>query len=362
MLLFVLSGGVAWATSVQEAEETLKRGDSANAISMFRTLAEAGDVAAMVRLGALYQEGQGVPRDLARAVAYFTEAATHGSADAEFNLGNLYLMGEGVPQDNDWAFTYYRQAAAQGHVLAQKNVDQFYRTAGIVPPGPRPPGGDAIGAATPPNLTPTTPAGDAEPTPPSVPLVGTVPSAYSDDEWRAADAARAHGVAIDHAPDAQQALSEQTPAETVTAVPAQPTSVAASQESTPTLAELKQALAEGRVGEGKRGLERLAGKGNAEAQFLLSHVLKTTLPEDSAEALMWLKRAAKGGVAEAQYTLGETYRRGSPSTPADEAEAITWYRAAARQGHAGAQQQLEGIYREAGVPMPELMSPAPSRQ
>ena len=335
VILASVSGVNAFAANFDDAEAALRRGDYASALPIYSTLALTGDTHAMVRLGGLYQKGEGVTRDLRRAVGYFTQAAADGNADAQFNLGNLYLLGEGVSQDDDWAFTYYRLAADQGHVLARKNVNEFYRAAGVPPPAAIP--------VTPATVAATaTPAANADIALSADAPSGIIPATVSDDELRAIELARAHGIVIDRIPGAPDSL----PAPATVSAPA-------TRRATPPLAEIKKRLAAGDMTGTQGDLEVLADGGDVEAQFVLSRLLLTLQSDAGAngEALLWLKRAANGGLAEAQYSLAETYRRGHGAPP-DEAEAVTWYRAAARQGHNGARQQLEAIYRDAGIPVP----------
>ena len=56
------------------------------------------------------------------------------------------------------------------------------------------------------------------------------------------------------------------------------------------------------------------------------------MPQDDVEAAAWYRRAAEQGLADAQFTLGTTYRRGE-GVAQDDAEATSWYREAAAQGH-----------------------------
>lgn len=346
LLLLVLLPPAGFAATIEDAEAAVRRGDYASAIPLYTSLAQAGNAQAMLNLGRLYQKGEGVARDLSRAVAYYTDAAARGNADAQFNLGNLYLLGEGVQQDDDWAFTYYRLAAQQGHALAQKNVNEFYRAAGLEPPPltlatPQSP---AITAPPAPPMTTDTSA----PTTSANTIVGEVPAQYSEDELRAMEMARAVGIRIEMEPGAAFILPPPTPA-MESAAPPPP----------PALAEIKRRLAAGETTQVERDLERLAAAGNVEAQFMLSRLLVTLQRRTDGEALLWLKQAARGGHAEAQYVLAEAYRRGN-GTPQDEAEAVTWYRVAARQGHAGARQQLDALYHEAGLLTPAT-SGAPRR-
>lgn len=321
------------AVGFADAEAALRRGDYPSAIPIYQSLSDAGDSHAMVRLGALFQKGEGVPRDLSRAVALYTQAAFLGNADAQYSLGNLYLIGEGVPQDDDWAFTYYRQAADQGHVLARKNVDEFYRAAGVAPPAPNVPPDVANVPSTKPSAEGTGTAGDAE-------YNRIVPAEFSADELKAIDLARARGIAVD-VQASGGTLSVQT------------SSTAVISASGPTLESVQQNIADGATAQASADLEILASQGNAEAQYLLSELLLTldASADEQGEALLWLKRSAAAGYADAQYKLAGYYLRGE-SVPPDEAEAVTWYRAAARQGHADAREKLDSIYRDAGLVPP----------
>ncbi|MGD9600257.1 MAG: tetratricopeptide repeat protein [Gammaproteobacteria bacterium] len=334
------------AATFEDGEAALRRGDSATAIPIFTALAAQGDAAAMARLGALYQKGEGVPRDLARAVAYYTDGATRGNPDALFNLGNLYLLGEGVPQDDDWAFTYYRQAAQQGHTLAQKNVNEFYRAAGLTPP----PAESAAPAA--PESLPAVPEAETI-APAAETTIGQVPADYSADELRAMEHLRARGIQVDLAPGAATAVPPPAPVNLALAPPP-------AVPPADSLSNLKRRLAAGETSSVKADLEVLADAGHVEAQFLLARVLATLQPRGDGETIMWLKLAAQGGHAEAQFALAEAYRRGQ-GVAVDDAEAVTWYRAAARQGHAGARQQLDALYRAAGLQAPPTYGKPPAR-
>jgi TPR repeat protein len=102
-------------------------------------------------------------------------------------------------------------------------------------------------------------------------------------------------------------------------------------------------------------LQTEAQREDPEAQWLLSKLLTALhrTPKDGRDALLWLERAAVGGLREAQYALGLRYDQGD-GVAADDAQAVTWYRAAARQGNTAALQRLRAIYREAGVPLPAI--------
>ena len=62
-----------------------------------------------------------------------------------------------------------------------------------------------------------------------------------------------------------------------------------------------------------------------------------------ATALRELKPLAEQGYADAQYNLGQMYRRGQGVQQADKT-AVKWYRLSAEQGNAGAQSSLGWMY------------------
>jgi TPR repeat protein len=92
-------------------------------------------------------------------------------------------------------------------------------------------------------------------------------------------------------------------------------------------------------------LEPLARSGNAIAQLRLGllHYHGHGVRESDAQAKQWFERAAKQGLAEAQFQLGNMYAYGlaDPGSGGDPNRlAAQWYFEAARQGHAEAQYSL----------------------
>ncbi len=94
--------------------------------------AAKGDADAQFNLGALYHDGQGVPKDFAKAKKWFEKAATQNDVRAQFNLGVMYYMGEGIKQDYASAKKWFEKAAAVGNPRAQFNLGvMYYRAEGI---------------------------------------------------------------------------------------------------------------------------------------------------------------------------------------------------------------------------------------
>jgi TPR repeat protein len=82
-----------------DAYAAYQRGYFVEAFALATERAAKGDPQAMTMLGHLYEEGQGVRRDLARAIEWFRLGADHGDREAQFELGLLYLSGTGVARD-----------------------------------------------------------------------------------------------------------------------------------------------------------------------------------------------------------------------------------------------------------------------
>lgn len=96
--------------------------------------------------------------------------------------------------------------------------------------------------------------------------------------------------------------------------------------------------------------------GNAAAQSYLGFLYiagEEGVDKDPAEALIWFKRAAEQGFADAQFNLALIYANGD-GLPADPREAARWCRLAAEQGFPAAQDRLGVMYvRGEGVPLDE---------
>ena len=94
-----------------------------------------------------------------------------------------------------------------------------------------------------------------------------------------------------------------------------------------------------------RLLEPLARAGNplAQSRLALLYYHGHGVRESDALALQWFERAARQGLAEAQFHLGNMYAYGLAALPPDadpQRLAAQWYFEAARQGHADAQYSL----------------------
>jgi len=92
---------------------------------------------------------------------------------------------------------------------------------------------------------------------------------------------------------------------------------------------------------------RAAEAGLAEAQFNLAHCLATGngTARDDVAALRWMLRAAEQGLPSAQFLAGVMYADGIGSA-VDRDQALVWLRRAADNGHLDAAPLLQRLQRE----------------
>ena len=95
-------------------------------IATLKQQAAHGKAAAQCSLGAMYEDGKGVPQNYAQAVAWWRKAAEQGEAEAQWRLGYMYFNGRGVPQDFAEAY-FWNDLAAAGKLDAPfaKDVATF---------------------------------------------------------------------------------------------------------------------------------------------------------------------------------------------------------------------------------------------
>lgn len=110
-------------------------GDAA-ALKKLSSLAEDGDVQAMIQLGHLYdEEGPSwIETDMAAARSWYKQAADAGYAIGQMSYGNMCHYGQGGDVDLNTAFKWYLAAAEQGEPESQMHVGRFYQTGRTVDP------------------------------------------------------------------------------------------------------------------------------------------------------------------------------------------------------------------------------------
>jgi TPR repeat protein len=88
------------AGTFEDGVAAYERGDYETALRLWRSLAEQGNVYAQYNLGAMYDEGKGVPQDHAEAVKRYRKAAEQGFARAQLTPLNRLLVW--LEQTHPW--------------------------------------------------------------------------------------------------------------------------------------------------------------------------------------------------------------------------------------------------------------------
>jgi TPR repeat protein len=105
-------------------------------------------------------------------------------------------------------------------------------------------------------------------------------------------------------------------------------------------------------------IRKAAAQGHADAQQELGVIYATGdgVKQDNVQAVAWFRKAAEQGEATAQYNLGLLYAKGQ-GVARDYAQAVDWWRKSASQGNADAQFKLAVVYHTGqGAPQDEVFA------
>ena len=111
-----------------------KQDNAKAAVEWYRKAADQGHAESHYKLGAIYEYGaKGVESDAQESTRLYQVAASEmdvfaqkGSADAQNVLAGMYQQGQGVKKDVAMALRWWEKAALQGHVLAQLSLGRLY--------------------------------------------------------------------------------------------------------------------------------------------------------------------------------------------------------------------------------------------
>jgi len=70
----------------------------------------------------MYLKGQGVDQNYKVASEWFRRASEKNIAQAQYKLGDLYFNGRGVPKDYENAYIWYSVGASHKHKLSVSSV------------------------------------------------------------------------------------------------------------------------------------------------------------------------------------------------------------------------------------------------
>jgi localization factor PodJL len=124
-----VTGALGPAMPQQPALAAAKTGDKlpvAIGAPALRAAALAGDPSAAYEVAVRFADGRVVPANNEEAALWFDRAARKGLTAAQFRLGALYEKGLGVNKDLAVARDFYRAAADKGHGKAMHNLAVLY--------------------------------------------------------------------------------------------------------------------------------------------------------------------------------------------------------------------------------------------
>ena len=97
-------------------------GQRDEAITLYRLAADRGDLRAMVSLGLILENGDGVTRNPKAAYELYARAAERGSPDGAINLAVALMEGTAVPRDTNRAIALLKRASDAGSAIATYNL------------------------------------------------------------------------------------------------------------------------------------------------------------------------------------------------------------------------------------------------
>ena len=114
--------------AVADAQEKRKAAE----YESLRKEGEKGNALAQIKLGKIFSQGEGVPKDQAEAAKWFRKAAEQGHTDGQYELGCCYFNGDGVPKDQAEAVKWHLKAAENGNALACLALGECYANGSVV--------------------------------------------------------------------------------------------------------------------------------------------------------------------------------------------------------------------------------------
>ena len=114
------------AAFYDQAGARFKQGDHKGAAALVTKAAQAGNPLAQLRLGMLYETGDGVARSYKSALYWLTQAANAGEPASQAELAAYYEEGDILRENWDTAMRLYEASAIQGWHLGQSGFARCY--------------------------------------------------------------------------------------------------------------------------------------------------------------------------------------------------------------------------------------------
>lgn len=281
-------------------------GNFRTALPLLKKAAEQGHAVAQFTLGLMYDNANGVARDLEQSVYWFQQAAERGVVPAQYSLGLKYVKGDGVAHDAKQAVYWFQQAAERGFALAQYSLGvRYFKGDGVVR--------DAKQA---------------------VYWYRQAAAQGVEDAQFGLGLMYANGDGVVR--DSKQAVYWFQKAAAQGFAPAQFNLGVIYANGYGVARDLKQAV---------YWYQQAATQGFADAQLNLGLVYAQGegVARDSKQAAYWFQQAAEQGNVHAQYVLGLKYAKGD-GVARDLKQAAYWWQKAANQGEANSQYMIGMMY------------------
>lgn len=348
LVFFCLSISLVLADELGDAKRAYGEGEFADAAALLRPLARDGNAEAQYLLGRMYEQGDGVAKDLDEArklyeraaqqghdnagqklalfdntesgdesvvLEWYLPAAEEGDMEAQYNLGFMYETGWGVGIDEAKAANWYKEAAELQHDMAQLRLGMMYvvgagvakdTDAGIEWLRQSAENGNRVAEVL---VQEVFDSGEIEPVT-AEKIIAGIRRVVDEGEQqtlktlnRNLDKIRAQQRKVRKRPVAKDEAPKPQPRDTIS----------------PDVGD--------RVSDAQFNIAKAMGQGIG-------------IPRNDPEMVKWYITSARQGNADAQFQLGILYMQGRGVTR-DVQEGMRWFNAAAAQGHELAKDYLQ---------------------
>jgi TPR repeat protein len=109
-----------------QATARYQSGDHAGAARLILQAAQAGNPTATYEMGYLYENGDGVQKNMAEAARWYAKGASMGECRSEAAIGSFYEAGNQVPDNWITAAQWYQKSAAQSCKAGESRLGRAY--------------------------------------------------------------------------------------------------------------------------------------------------------------------------------------------------------------------------------------------
>ena len=137
--LFVIGYSAPAFAGMAEARQAYLEENWEKAIAELRPLADGGDAEALLLLGNMYNDGNGVIQDHRKAMELFQGSALRENSQAMISIATMYATGMGVERSWQEAMSWYQKSA-----MLNNQTGQFFLALFLLQGEPGKEGGMAV--------------------------------------------------------------------------------------------------------------------------------------------------------------------------------------------------------------------------